>query len=208
MQYLKIALLVIVFSFSSHIFSQKKENITISGFVRDSINNPIKNCVIFVDNIKQKKKSNKKGFYSLKLKKNPKKLMFYSSKHGITEIDYPYKSNIDVRFKKMNSAEKIKYQEIEKENNNRFRYTDIYSYLRGRVAGVKVEPDKTIIVRGITSLYGSNDPLFVLNKVAITKEDVESINPADIKSVRVLKGSDTAIWGMRGSAGVIVITTY
>jgi TonB-dependent SusC/RagA subfamily outer membrane receptor len=208
MQYLKIALVLISISFSSNTFSQKEENLKISGFIKDSIHNPIKNCIIFVDDIKQKKKSNKKGFYVLKLKKIPKKIMFYSAKHGITEIDYPNKSNIDITFKKMNPKEIVRFNEVDRANNIRFRYSDIYSFLRGRVSGVKVEPNKTIIVRGITSLYGSNQPLFVLNKLAINKEHLESINPSDIKSVTVLKGADASIWGVRGAAGVIIIKTY
>lgn len=209
MKYLKIILLLVTIGFSTNLSSQKKEKIKISGFIRDSLNKPIEGCVIFIDNVKQKRKTNKKGFYNLKLKKAPKKLMFYSYKHGITEIDYPNKSNINVTFKKMGVKEKIKFEELsEKENKNRYRFRDIYSYLRGQVSGVKVFPDNTIIVRGITSLYGSNQPLFVLNKMAVTKDAMETINPNDIKSVKVLKGSETSIWGVRGAAGVIVITTY
>ena len=111
----------------------------------------------------------------------------------------------------MGAKEKLKFNEFyknEKENKNRYRFKDIYSYLRGQVAGVRVLPDNTIIVRGISSLKGSNQPLFVLNKMAITKEALEFINPNDIKSVKVLKGSAATIWGVRGSAGVILVTTY
>lgn len=209
MKHLKIALILFTICFNTNVFSQKKEKIKISGFIRDSLNKPIEDCVIFIDNIKQKKKSNKKGFYNLKLKEAPKKLMFYSYRHGITEIDYPNKSNINITFKKMGIKEKTKFKEVsEKENKNRYRYRDIYAYLRGTVAGVKVNPDNTIIIRGITTLYGSNQPLYVLNKMAINKDDIETINPNDIKSVKVLKGSETSIWGVRGAAGVIVITTY
>ena len=205
-----LVILVILFTINNSI-AQSKKIIKISGFVKDSLNKPIQNCAIFIDNIKQKKKTNRKGYYSLKLNKIPKKIMFYSIRYGLTEIDFPNKSKIDVTFKKMGVKEKIKYAELNKsehKNNNRYRFKDIYSYLRGQVSGVRVLPDNTIIVQGISSLLGSNQPLFVLNKMAVNIDDIETINPNDIKSVKVLKGADASIWGVRGSAGVIVIKTY
>jgi TonB-dependent SusC/RagA subfamily outer membrane receptor len=206
---LKVIIIFFIFIISNSTFAQKKEKIKISGFVKDSLNKPIKDCIIFIDNIKQKKKTNKKGYYSLKLKSTPKKLTYYSNRHGLTELNFPNKRNIDVTFKKMGVKEKLKFKEIEEsENKNRYRFKDIYSYIRGRVAGVRVLPDNTILVRGITSLKGSNQPLFVLNKMAINIEGLEYINPNDIKSVKVLKGSEATIWGVRGAAGVILITTY
>ena len=208
---IKILLIFFTLIVSNNTFSQKKERIKISGYVKDSLNKPIKDCVIFIDDVKQKKKTNKKGFYNLKLNKVPQKITFYSSNHGLTEINYPGKRIINVKFKKMGIKEETKYSKlfkVEKENKNRFRFNDIYSYLRGQVAGVRVLPDNTIIVRGVTSLKGSNQPLFVLNKLAITLEGLEYINPKDIKSVKVIKGSEATMWGVRGSAGVIMITTY
>lgn len=208
---LKIILVFFTIMVSSTTFSQKKEKIKISGFVKDSLNKPIKDCIIFIDNVKQKKKTNKKGFYNIKLKHAPKKITYFSRNYGVTEIDYPHRRNIDVTFRKMGSQEKVKFIELnkdDKQNKNRYRFKDIYSYIKGQVPGVRVRADNTILVRGITSLAGSNQPLFVLNKMAINKDELEYINPNDIKSVKVLKGSEATIWGVRGSAGVILITTY
>ena len=207
----RILILILTISYSNTILSQKKKKIVISGYVKDSLNKPISGCIIYIDEIKQKRKTNRKGFYSLKLKNTPKKLLFYSYRHGITEIDFPGKSNIDITFKKMGTKQKEKFEKIKNSdstNKNRYRFTNIYSYLRGQVPGVRVFSDNKIIVRGITSLLGSNEPLFILNKMAVNKDALESINPNDIKSVKVLKGSETSIYGVRGAAGVIVITTY
>lgn len=208
---LKVMLVFFTFMITNSTFSQKKVKIKISGFIKDSLNKPIDNCIIFIDDIKQKKTSNKKGYYNLKLTKTPQKIMFYSSRHGFTEIDYPNKRNIDVTFKKMSVKEKAVFAKIsntENKNLNRYRFKDIYSYLRGQVAGVRVLPDNTIIVKGVSSLQGSNQPLYVLNKMAISKESMEFINPNDIKSVKVLKGADATMWGVRGAAGVILVSTY
>ena len=82
-------------------------------------------------------------------------------------------------------------------------YRDIYEYLDGRVAGVEVTPDKRIIIRGIGTFNGSSDPLFIVDGHEV--QDISTINPNDIKSIDILKDSSTAIYGIRGAKGVIVI---
>jgi TonB-dependent SusC/RagA subfamily outer membrane receptor len=91
----------------------------------------------------------------------------------------------------------------------------IEEHLRGRVAGVTVtrSPDGGIAVRirGGTSVYGSNEPLYVLDGVVITPGpggSLSGIDPYDIESIKVLKDpADTAMYGMRGANGVILIKT-
>ena len=84
-------------------------------------------------------------------------------------------------------------------------YRDIFDYLEGRVAGVMVTTDKRILIRGTNTVNGSTDPLILVDGYEIP--DISSLNPRDIKSVDVLKGSSTAIYGVRGANGVILITT-
>ena len=95
--------------------------------------------------------------------------------------------------------------------------------LAGKVAGVNVTSNSgepgvgtQIRIRGGSSLNASNDPLIVIdgvpmdnNKVGNTGSNLLStINPQDIESFNVLKdASATAIYGSRGSNGVIIITT-
>ena len=87
--------------------------------------------------------------------------------------------------------------------------------LAGRIAGVVVSrtPDGGIAVRirGGTSLYGNNDPLYVVDGVAIQPGPngaLTGINPYDIESIRVLKdAAETAMYGSRGANGVILIKT-
>ncbi|HUU99341.1 MAG TPA: TonB-dependent receptor plug domain-containing protein, partial [Bacteroidales bacterium] len=61
----------------------------------------------------------------------------------------------------------------------------------------------SVIIRGATSIYGSNEPLFVVDGTPVTT--VENIEPVMVKSIQVLKGSSASIYGARGSNGVIVI---
>lgn len=91
----------------------------------------------------------------------------------------------------------------------------IEEHLRGRVAGVTVTRSNdggiAVRIRGETSVYGSNEPLYVLDGVPITPGPGGSligIDPYDIESIKVLKDpADTAMYGMRGANGVIIIKT-
>ena len=84
-------------------------------------------------------------------------------------------------------------------------YTDMYEYLRGRVPGVMVTSDKRIIIRGIGTNSDSFDPLILVDDVETT--DLSGLNPADVQSVDVIKDGTSAIYGMRGANGVIIIRT-
>ena len=86
--------------------------------------------------------------------------------------------------------------------------------LQGRVAGVLMTQTSSqpgaemqIRIRGQRSLTASNDPLIVLDGIPFMG-NLSDINPADIKSMDILKdASATAIYGSRGANGVIMITT-
>lgn len=92
---------------------------------------------------------------------------------------------------------------------------NIDAALQGRVAGADVmtttgEPGEstTIRIRGTRSITASNEPLIVVDGVMDAVHDLNDINPSDIEDITVLKdASSTAIYGSRGSNGVILITT-
>ncbi|MBO9619878.1 MAG: TonB-dependent receptor [Niabella sp.] len=87
--------------------------------------------------------------------------------------------------------------------------------LAGRVAGVQVTASDgqpgagiNIVIRGANSVTQANSPLYVVDGFPIESPDNNTINPADIESIEVLKdASATAIYGARGANGVIMITT-
>ena len=84
-------------------------------------------------------------------------------------------------------------------------YTNMYDFLRGRVAGVEVRTDNSIFIRGHNSMQASMQPLILLDGTEIT--DLSIINPYDVYSVDVLKDASAAIYGIKGANGVILITT-
>ncbi|MBR5850408.1 MAG: TonB-dependent receptor [Alistipes sp.] len=87
--------------------------------------------------------------------------------------------------------------------------------LQGQVPGLTVlsntgEPSAAAVmtIRGTNSINSGTAPLYILDGVPISSSDFNTINPADIESLSVLKdASSTSIYGARAANGVIVITT-
>jgi TonB-linked SusC/RagA family outer membrane protein len=87
--------------------------------------------------------------------------------------------------------------------------------LQGQVAGLNIatgsgQPgaDSTIILRGVGSINGNVEPLFVIDGIPVDEDGFRSINQNDIASISTLKdAAATSIYGNRGANGVIVITT-
>lgn len=112
------------------------------------------------------------------------------------------------------------------------RETNVANSLVGKIAGVNVSSvsggpasSTNVIIRGISSLGGDNQPLYVVNGVPVTNQikgndggqytnapdlgdGISNINPDDIETISVLKGAAaSALYGSRAKAGVILITT-
>lgn len=207
---LKLLLILITITSTNYSFSQKKGKNTLRIFVKDTANKPITGAFIFIDNIKLKKTTNISGFIQVKLRKNPKKISVFSPVYGIQDVNYDGKQNIVIKYNKNAIKTDVESKTtglkvIKKSSNNNVQYRNIYEYLRGRVAGVVVASDNSILIRGAGSFNGSTAPLFIVNGVSVSS--VEDIIPSDIKSVTVLKGPETARYGVRGSNGVILIQT-
>ena len=116
-------------------------------------------------------------------------------------------------------------QEIKSEAINQGAQKSIANALSGKIAGVQITSQggqigasQSIVIRGNSSLSGSNEPLIVVDGVPVQNDNgtgatvnlgsgINDINPEDIESVSVLKGGSAALYGMRAGKGVILITT-
>lgn len=111
------------------------------------------------------------------------------------------------------------------------RRADVMSALSGKIAGVQVSAasgdpgsSNSVIIRGITSLSGNNQPLYIVDGVPMNNSTVSSddwmkngydygnganlVNPDDVASMTILKGAaSTALYGSRAASGVVLITT-
>jgi len=99
-------------------------------------------------------------------------------------------------------------------NAERSSFARLGDLLMGRFAGVSVRRgpggNYQVTIRGASSLYGSNEPLYVVDGVQLVTlpgQGPPEINPVDIATIEVLKDGAAAIYGARGANGVILITT-
>ena len=92
------------------------------------------------------------------------------------------------------------------ENNDYCKYSDILSLLRAQGSGISVSNGGVITIRGgNTSFSGMDQALIVVDGQPTTS--IDWIQPCNVRSINVLKGSDAAIYGSRAGNGVVVITT-
>ena len=121
-------------------------------------------------------------------------------------------------------------QEVKTEQLAVARETNVVNSLKGRVAGIHINPSTSgpggsayVVIRGNSSLTGNNQPLYVVDGIPIDNQTLDApssfsgydygdgignINPDDIANISVLKGpSAAAMYGARGANGVILITT-
>ena len=111
---------------------------------------------------------------------------------------------------------------IKPDDMNKGLNTNAQDMMQGKIAGVNVTSNggaagggATIRIRGGSSLNASNDPLIVIDGLAMDNNGIKGVsnlltmvNPNDIETFTVLKdASATAIYGSRASNGVIIITT-
>ncbi len=120
-------------------------------------------------------------------------------------------------------------QEVKGEDLARSGNTNFANALQGKVAGLDITPSSgmpgassSIVIRGARSFSGNNQPLYVVDGQPISGGGgggsttggsdgtgrILDLNPSDIESINVLKGqAASALYGIRASNGVIVITT-
>ncbi|WP_221409100.1 SusC/RagA family TonB-linked outer membrane protein [Reichenbachiella versicolor] len=101
---------------------------------------------------------------------------------------------------------------VKSEDITRVVTSDLGSAIQGQIAGVNVTAsgapgeNSQILIRGISSLQGNNTPLYVVD--GVPQNGDPGLSPNEIESIDVLKdAASAAIYGTRGSAGVILITT-
>ncbi|MBT8325731.1 MAG: SusC/RagA family TonB-linked outer membrane protein [Winogradskyella sp.] len=108
------------------------------------------------------------------------------------------------------SSVRVTSETIENRPNASFVQT-----LQGQVPGLSItttsgQPggNSTVQLRGVASINGNTEPLFIIDGAPVDQDNFRSLNPQDIASIDVLKDAGaTSIYGNRGANGVIVIKT-
>lgn len=168
------------------------------------------------------------GTYSLNVSEDATTLEFSYTGYGSERIEIGSQTVIDIAMSAGQQLEEVvvvgygsqKEKEITSsvtsvsaEEFNQGPITDPAQLLQGKVAGLQVynrggDPNgrSVIRLRGISTVGANTEPLVVVD--GIIGASLDNVDPNDIESVTVLKdGSAAAIYGSRGSAGVILVTT-
>jgi TonB-dependent starch-binding outer membrane protein SusC len=195
--------------------SDKK--LTITGTVMSLAKKPVGGAFIYVDSVRTSYKSKNDGSYKIKVTSSASKIMARSPEYGScetiingqTKINFilngiPEKNSSgsgdnSTQSGQKDSGKKAPKYKVKKMNN----YTDIYQMIRAEVSGVVVSGRSITIQQG-HSFFGSSEPLYVVNGHIVNS--IDFVVPLEVKSITVLKGTSAAIYGLRGSNGVISIT--
>jgi len=193
------------------------KKITISGSVLSIDKKAIEGAVFYIDSVKTAYKTRKDGSYKIKVSTLSHKLMVRSNEYGSSEVSINGQTTINFTLNAvaekqiLKSGDNLEKKE-DKESGYRvanpkpkklITYTDIYQMIRGEVRGVVVSGKNITIEQG-HSFFGDSVPLFVVNGAIVNS--IDYIDPQEVKSISILKGSTAAIYGVRGSNGVISIT--
>ncbi len=224
----KIVIITLLFlSTSCLTYSQgrNKKKIVVTGYVTNQSGEPLSNVSIFLDQQNSYRVTDQNGQFKIKVKPSVKSITAFSVFYGGMEIAFD--GQTDLKFilshdfamgagaqPKTGEAVDIGYQTASKDNltnsvgsvnKNRIdktTYNTIYEMIEGEVAGVTVS-GTSIRIRGISSISGSNEPMFIVDGSPATF--IGYISPRDVESIDILKGSAAAIYGTRGANGVIII---
>lgn len=203
---------------------------TVRGTVTDETGETLPGVVVRVKGTQTAAQTDIDGKYSIQAKAGAT-LEFIFIGYNVKEITVGKNAVIDAELEpeleSLDEAVVIGYGSVKKADLTgsvtNVRMSDIKNVpvatvdqaLQGRIAGADImsttgEPGATtsIRIRGTRSISASNEPLYVVDGVMDAIHDLNDINSADIESITVLKdASSTAIYGSRGSNGVIIITT-
>jgi len=186
----------------------------VKGVVTDADGFPIHKADVFIDSLKTGFRTNKKGVFKLRIPAETAVISVLTEEYGLYSMAYTRQEEIDFTFpgnstiiSQQELAELGYIFDVEVFRNigkkSYEEYQDIFQIIREKFTGVTVSSSNSITVRGF--IGGDQTPLFIVDGSYVPS--IGNINPVDLKSIELLKGEDTALYGARGAPGVFIITT-
>ena len=209
--------------------AQKKgKKIAISGYVTDKDFKPVAMATILVDNVDTQVRSDDYGYFNIKVSPDAVSISVVSQNKqvksvvigGQTAINFILDGTVNPLQTSQNDSKSDESRDLgnrktvseklivpanksEISGSESLKYNTIYEMIQGTVPGVDVS-GKTIRIRGVNFNGSNNDPIFVID--GMISSSIDHILPNTVQSITVLKNGETAIYGSRGTGGVIVIT--
>lgn len=206
---------------------------TITGRVQSADGAPLAGASVTVKGTTIASSADNKGDFSIDVPDNINSPVLVVSAVGYAtqEIAVHQSNHVDIRLevdiKKLNDVVVVGYGTQKRKDLTgsiasvsaaQIEQRPVSSYedaLAGTVPGIDVAPRSAkpgniseITIRGIGTISGDREPLFVIDGFPTDANSAAAINPANILSIDILKdASSTAIYGSRGANGVVIITT-
>ena len=140
----------------------------LTGKVLNYKKKPVADASIYLDTIDSNIVTNKDGEFSVTVPEKVKTIKVHSKKYGWLSSSYNNETKMDFVYLELDKSKNEKGASnpqslsLEKDKNT-ITYRTIYDMIRGKIAGVVVQPDNTIIIRGINSIKNNAEPLFVVD---------------------------------------------
>ena len=229
MQKPKHTRILVLALFIFNVLLAQQANAQIKGKVTDVNGLPLSSVSVTVKGTKSSAITNAEGEFSIPAADQKSILIFSYVGYQTQQVTVGSQSNLEIKLVQsaanLNEVVVTGYgtqrkreitsaiTRVDAAEFNKGNITNVSQLLQGKVAGLSIsraggDPngDYTIRLRGLSTLGANTQPLIVVD--GLVGADINSIDPNDIASMDVLKdGSSAAIYGTRGSAGVIIITT-
>lgn len=234
-------LLTTLFCVYAVLFQVAAQNRTIKGKVTDANNLPVANASVVVNGATSGTTTDAGGNFSISVPANAKSLSISSLNYAPQQVSIGGKSTIAVSLAaKSNDLQEVvvtgygtskksdltgSVTTVKAADIENLPFSSVDKALQGKVAGLQSvaasgQPgaSQNIIIRGVSSISGSNNPLWVIDGIPVNIGDasrlqttanlLSTLNPNDIESISVLKdAASQSIYGSRAANGVIVVTT-
>jgi TonB-linked SusC/RagA family outer membrane protein len=230
------------------IFSQEK---FITGVVKDASGDFLPGVNVLIKQTKKGTSTDMNGAYKIAITNNPNAVLVFSYVgYGDQEVAVKGKTEVNITLKiagkELNEvvvtalgikrdAKTLTYarQSINTEGIGEDGSVNFINSLSGKAAGLQIVSSGTptgstrVVIRGITSVTGNNQPLYVIDGIPLDTPQgdgdvstwnggtdidygnpISSLNPDDIEGIEILKGANAAaLYGSRAGNGVILIVT-
>ncbi|MCH7403731.1 SusC/RagA family TonB-linked outer membrane protein [Belliella kenyensis] len=228
LQQVKVFMLIVLLM--SAVFNVNAQSREVSGTVMDkTMGEPLPGVTVLVKGTTRGVTTDLDGKYRISLQGGDQVLVFSFVGFTAQEVTIGNQSTINVELdediQSLQEAVVIGYGTQDKkeitsavasigtEGFNKGNFTNPQSLLTGKVAGLNISTpggspnaQPTVRLRGISSFGANSSPLIVLD--GVIGASIDAVDPNDIETIDVLKdASAAAIYGTRGAAGVILITT-
>lgn len=226
MKHFRLLFLVLSFLFSIGIQAQ---DITVKGVVTDETSEPIVGATIRVGNTASGTVTDVDGNFSVQAKKGSMLTVSYvgykaqtvkvagPSMNIVLKEDYNTLDEVVLVGTVMKKSDLTgAVVGVDSKTLRERPVNNVNEALQGKVAGVFINTparptdDASIRIRGINTINGTTDPIYVVDGLVMDNSysGFSAVNLNDVASIEVLKdASATALYGSRGSNGVVVITT-